>query len=69
MANPLKIKTTSGQPNTTNWAGLQTMSASEMDYACHLILTEFASTSTDVGDLNTSATGTAVGTYDDLQMQ
>ena len=31
------------------------------------ILTEFGSTDTDVGDLNTSATGTAVGTYDDVR--
>ena len=73
MANPLKINTSSGQPNTTNWSGLKTMSAAEMDYACYKILTNFAteanSTTSYVGDLNTIGLGTSRGAYTDQRFQ
>ena len=68
MANPLKIKTSSGTPNTTNFTGLQEMTDAEMNYIKHRVLVKFATESATgvlTGDINTSGTGDSIGFYTD----
>ena len=72
MANPLKIKVSSGNAaNSTNFTGLQEMSNAEMDYISHKILVNFAteanSSQSFVGDLNTISIGTSIGSFEDIR--
>jgi hypothetical protein len=61
MANPLRIKATGGG----TFLGLQEMTDTEMDYAVHQILTEFATSTTGEGTLNVNGAGTDAGVFTD----
>ena len=67
MGNPLKIKETGGG----SFLGLQEMSSTDMNYAVHQILVQFASTNDGAGSLNVtgdaSGNGTSIGQFLDTR--
>ena len=68
MANPLKIKVVGGsQPNTTNFGGLQAMTTAELDYTVNVLLENFASSNTSVGDLNITGGSNTAGAFVDTR--
>ena len=64
MGNPLKIKSTEGG----TFLGLQEMQTTEMDYAVHQILTEFATSLTGSGTININGDGTSMGSFTDTSL-
>ena len=63
MGNPLRIKETGGG----TFLGLQEMTDTEMDYAVHQVLTEFATNTGGEGTVSVGSTGTAMGTFNDTR--
>ena len=63
MGNPVRIKETGGG----TFLGLQEMTATEMDYAVHQILTEFSTNTDGEGTVSVGSSGTAMGTFNDTK--
>ena len=64
MANPLRIKTSSGLPNTTNFTGLQEFSNAELEYVIDKVFTRHAQANNRPGVLGfDSANGASIGSF------
>ena len=64
MANPLRIKTSSGLPNTTNFTGLQEFSNTELEYVIDKVFTRHAQANNRPGVLGfNSSNGSSIGTF------
>ena len=65
MGNPVRIKETGGG----TFLGLQEMTATEMDYAVHQILTEFSTNTDGEGTVSVGSSGTAMGTFNHFKKE